>query len=52
MMISDHYLLKVAFTCSKIVCECDGSKPAEEYMATDYYDDLNCMDKQHHTVLY
>ncbi|KAJ4756947.1 Maternal effect embryo arrest 59 [Rhynchospora pubera] len=35
----------------KILCEhCNGSKLAEEYVETEYYDDLNCMDKQHHTT--
>ncbi|CAA2959662.1 Hypothetical predicted protein [Olea europaea subsp. europaea] len=26
----------------------EGSKPAEEFMETEYYNDLNCIDKQHH----
>ncbi|CAI9759139.1 unnamed protein product [Fraxinus pennsylvanica] len=25
-----------------------GSKPAEEFIETEYYSDLNCIDKQHH----
>ncbi|XP_072974818.1 uncharacterized protein [Typha angustifolia] len=29
---------------------CDGSKAVEEYVETKYYEDLNCVDKQHHTT--
>ncbi|XP_020107717.1 uncharacterized protein LOC109723682 [Ananas comosus] len=32
----------------KLVCE--GSEVVEEYVQTEYYDDLNCVDKQHHTT--
>lgn len=27
------------------------SEAAEEFIETEYYKDLNCIDKQHHTVL-
>ncbi|XP_077222535.1 uncharacterized protein LOC143856255 isoform X2 [Tasmannia lanceolata] len=27
-----------------------GSEASEEYVETDYYKDLNCVDKQHHTT--
>ena len=27
-----------------------GSEVTEEFAETDYYKDLNCIDKQHHTV--
>lgn len=30
---------------------CTGSEVTEEFVETDYYKDLNCIDKQHHTVL-
>lgn len=30
--------------------ECHNSHPSEEYVETGYYDDLNCVDKQHHKV--
>lgn len=29
---------------------CDGHEVAEEYVETEYYKDLRCIDKQHHTV--
>ncbi|WOL15540.1 hypothetical protein Cni_G24321 [Canna indica] len=29
---------------------CDGSQSVEEYVETEYYTDLNCIDKQHHTT--
>ncbi|PKU71943.1 uncharacterized protein LOC110113461 isoform X1 [Dendrobium catenatum] len=29
---------------------CDGSEVEEEYVETEYYKDLNCVDKQHHTT--
>ncbi|XP_009407565.2 uncharacterized protein LOC103990214 [Musa acuminata AAA Group] len=32
----------------KLVCE--GSEAAEEYVETEYYTDLNCVEKQHHTT--
>ncbi|KAK1271935.1 hypothetical protein QJS04_geneDACA007606 [Acorus gramineus] len=28
----------------------NGSEPAAEYVETEYYKDLNCIDKQHHTT--
>lgn len=28
--------------------ECHNSHPSEEYVETGYYDDLNCVDRQHH----
>ncbi|KAK1298226.1 hypothetical protein QJS10_CPB14g00808 [Acorus calamus] len=28
----------------------NGSEPPEEYVETEYYKDLNCIDKQHHTT--
>ncbi|ONK76843.1 uncharacterized protein A4U43_C02F400 [Asparagus officinalis] len=32
----------------KVVCE--GSETGEEFTETEYYKDLNCVDKQHHTT--
>ncbi|CAL9198708.1 uncharacterized protein LOC104000886 isoform X1 [Musa acuminata AAA Group] len=29
---------------------CDGHEVAEEYVETEYYKDLRCIDKQHHTT--
>ncbi|XP_038706771.1 uncharacterized protein LOC120002201 isoform X2 [Tripterygium wilfordii] len=29
---------------------CDGGKVTEEFVETEYYKDLNCVDKQHHTT--
>ncbi|XP_072954382.1 uncharacterized protein [Typha angustifolia] len=29
---------------------CDGGEVIEEYVETEYYKDLNCIDKQHHTT--
>ncbi|PKA51998.1 hypothetical protein AXF42_Ash008227 [Apostasia shenzhenica] len=29
---------------------CDGSELEEDYVETDYYKDLNCVEKQHHTT--
>ncbi|KAH0458848.1 hypothetical protein IEQ34_011662 [Dendrobium chrysotoxum] len=29
---------------------CDGNEVEEEYEETEYYEDLNCVDKQHHTT--
>jgi hypothetical protein len=28
----------------------DGGDVVEEYVETKYYDGINCIDKQHHTV--
>ncbi|MCA0763333.1 hypothetical protein, partial [Vibrio vulnificus] len=28
----------------------DGIEPTEEFVETEYYKDLNCIDKQHHTT--
>uniref|UniRef100_A0A1D1Y6G5 UPF0176 protein Pro_1101 n=1 Tax=Anthurium amnicola TaxID=1678845 RepID=A0A1D1Y6G5_9ARAE len=32
----------------KLVCQ--GSEPAVEYVETEYYKELDCIDKQHHTT--
>ncbi|CAA7406400.1 unnamed protein product [Spirodela intermedia] len=32
----------------KLICQ--GTEPAEEYAETEYYKDLNCVGKQHHTT--
>ncbi|KAG1337771.1 UPF0176-like protein [Cocos nucifera] len=29
---------------------CDGGEVVEEYVETEYYKELNCIDKQHHTT--
>ena len=29
----------------------ESSKVTDEFVETEYYQDLNCVDKQHHTVL-
>ncbi|MQM00208.1 hypothetical protein Taro_032946 [Colocasia esculenta] len=51
VFVSDSASFGVAFGLFgdvKLVSE--GSEPADEYVETEYYKDLNCVDKLHHTT--
>lgn len=41
-------LLRGGLLLQKLVCE--GGKAGDEFVETEYYKDLGCVGKQHHTV--
>ncbi|CAA6669443.1 unnamed protein product [Spirodela intermedia] len=43
-------ILDLVFIFSEQKLICQGTEPAEEYAETEYYKDLNCVGKQHHTT--
>lgn len=47
----DECIQFVLYILQKLVYNGEG-RVSEEFVATEYYEDLNCVDKQHHTVFF